>query len=252
MRISKWGRTRIVTLIQWGLMSVAPANGRVVDAVTGIAAAKAVESKITLLGDEDDGFVEVFDPETGEWIEICIFTGFPTDLLYPEKPESDAGITLEDVIITVAGIFIPAVVITEAIVDVSNGDYVGAGLSVVGMVPVIGDAAKVSGKALREVSRDSERAARRAAERETGMGKHGTRRSDDKPYRCGSQNPETAGDRGTREVFVDPSSGGRVAHDANGHNFGPDVIVPPHYNGYTPSGETRHFYPSNHDPRTNR
>jgi RHS repeat-associated protein len=101
-----------------------------------------------------------------------------------------------------------------------------------------------------EITHGSERAARRAAEREAGMGKHGSRTSVDEPYNPGSQNP--SGPRGTRERTRSDDTGSIVARDDNGHNF-PGEPVPPHYNVNHPNGkETRHYYPRDHDPRTNR
>jgi RHS repeat-associated protein len=101
----------------------------------------------------------------------------------------------------------------------------------------------------------SERAARRAAMREAGIGKHGPRVVAQVPEREGSQAPH--GERGMRTEIRDPTNPNAptVHHDPWGHHY-PDKkeVIPPHwgvdYKDDRPT--THHVYPSTHDPRTNR
>ncbi len=102
----------------------------------------------------------------------------------------------------------------------------------------------------RKVPHPSKRAARRAAEREAGMGKHGRREVlPDQPLRPGSQAP--TGPRGTRTEVRSPETGRTVHHDPYGHKSG---NIDPHYgvNGPGVEGTTHHTYPTSHDPRLNR
>jgi RHS repeat-associated protein len=115
------------------------------------------------------------------------------------------------------------------------------------------DNALAAGEAAgRTVHHDSMRAARRAAEREAGMGKHGGREQlpDQKPHKH-SQSPE--GDPGIRTEVRSTDTGRVVHHDPYGH--GPAKgNYPPHYGVEGPgiSGTTHHTYPSKHDQSTNR
>ncbi len=102
------------------------------------------------------------------------------------------------------------------------------------------------------VEHSSERAARRAAEREAGMGRHGDReRLPNEPLAPGSQSPE--GDPGERTIIRYPGTGRSVHHDRYGHRFPDGDTIPPHYGVDSPEGgTTHHTYPSDHDPGTNR
>jgi RHS repeat-associated protein len=98
------------------------------------------------------------------------------------------------------------------------------------------------------VEHPSERAARRAAEREAGMGKHGGRTEPRVvELRPGSRSPH--GDPGVRTEVTSTDTGRTVHHDPCGHA---DGSIPPHYGVDTPGGTTHHTYPSTHDPSTNR
>ncbi len=101
----------------------------------------------------------------------------------------------------------------------------------------------------RIVEHPSQRAARRAAEREGGMGRHGLREDSEVPLRPGSQAP--SGPRGVRPEARSPESGRTVHHDPYGHR---DGNIPPHYGVEGPGidGTTHHTYPTTHDPMTNR
>ena len=98
------------------------------------------------------------------------------------------------------------------------------------------------------VSHPSQRAARRAAERQAGMGRHGGREQlPDQPLRPGSRSPQ--GDPGVRTETRSTDTGRTVHHDPYGHR---DGSIPPHYGVDGPDGTTHHTYPTSHDPRTNR
>lgn len=114
---------------------------------------------------------------------------------------------------------------------------------------LIGALSKGSAGAAKLVAHPSQRAARRAAEREAGMGKHGAREAlpDQKPH-PGSQSPQ--GDPGVRTEARSTDTGNIVHHDASGHR---DGNIPPHYGVDSPGKPTTHHtYPSDHDPSTNR
>ncbi|MGC4070548.1 MAG: RHS repeat-associated core domain-containing protein [Polyangiaceae bacterium] len=101
----------------------------------------------------------------------------------------------------------------------------------------------------------SKRAARRAAERDAGMGRHGGRRRlPDQELHPGSQAPQ--GPRGVRTETESTDTGRVVHHDPYGNNFpdDPSQTVGPHYGVEGPGidGTIHHTYPSEHDPRTNR
>ena len=94
----------------------------------------------------------------------------------------------------------------------------------------------------------SQRAARRAAEREAGMGRHGGReRLPDQPLRPGSRSPH--GDPGVRTEVRSTDTGRTVHHDPYGHRAD---SIPPHYGVDGPSGTTHHTYPTRHNPLNNR
>ena len=119
----------------------------------------------------------------------------------------------------------------------------GAGDTVRAITRKADDAGKI-------IHHPSERAARRAAERESGMGKHGGREQlPDQKLRPGSQAPQ--GDPGVRTEVRSTDTGRVVHHDPYGHR---DGNIPPHYGVSGPgvNGTTHHTYPSQHDPSTNR
>lgn len=94
----------------------------------------------------------------------------------------------------------------------------------------------------------SQKAARRAAERQAGMGKHGGRKQlPDQPSRPGSKEPQ--GDPGVRTEVSSIDTGRTVHHDPYGHK---KDNIPPHYGVDTPGGTTHHTYPSTHNPQNNR
>ena len=98
----------------------------------------------------------------------------------------------------------------------------------------------------------SQSAARRAARREAGMGKHGgVEQLPDQPLRPGSQAP--TGPRGTRTEVQSTDTGDIVHHDPYGTRYQDGSVTPPHY-GVERDGQPtiHHTYPSPHDPRTNR
>ena len=116
--------------------------------------------------------------------------------------------------------------------------------------PIGGEKPSGGGSEPRVVQHPSEWAARRAAEREAGMGKHGIREAlPDEPLRPGSQAP--TGDPGVRTQIRSPRTGRTVHHDPYGHKSG---NIPPHYGVEGPGvqGTTHHTYPTTHDPRSNR
>jgi hypothetical protein len=105
------------------------------------------------------------------------------------------------------------------------------------------------------IPHDTERQARRAAERDAGVGRHGPREERTEPYNEGSQAP--TGERGRRRVTdntSDPPGRRRsVEHDEYGHRFPDGSTIPPHYGARTPGQPTRHHtYPSRHNPQNNR
>lgn len=105
------------------------------------------------------------------------------------------------------------------------------------------------------IPHDTERQARRAAERDAGMGRHGPREERVEDYKPGSRSP--AGDPGRRRVTEnssDPPGRRRsVEHDRYGHRFPDGSTIPPHYGSRTPGQPTRHHtYPSPHNPQNNR
>ena len=98
------------------------------------------------------------------------------------------------------------------------------------------------------MEKGSEREARRAAEREAGMGKHGGREQlPDQPSRPGSRAPQ--GDPGVRTEVRSTDTGLTVHHDPYGHL---DGNIPPHYGVDSPTGTTHFTYPSNNNPLLNR
>jgi RHS repeat-associated protein len=113
--------------------------------------------------------------------------------------------------------------------------------------------ADAAGGKPRIVEHPSERAARRAAERAAGMGRHGTREPlPDQPLAPGSQAP--TGPRGVRTEARSPDTGRVIHQDPYGHSLPDGEVIPPHYGVEGPGleGTTHHTYPSRHDPRTNR
>ena len=107
-----------------------------------------------------------------------------------------------------------------------------------------------------DVHHPSEGAAKRAAEREAGMGKHGGREKlPDEKLKTGSQAPE--GDPGVRTSVRSTDTGDVVHHDPYGHKFPDGPNIKPHY-GVNPEGgkqtETHHTYDrkDGHDPENNR
>jgi RHS repeat-associated protein len=117
-------------------------------------------------------------------------------------------------------------------------------------------AAESEGAAARpkETPHPSQRAARRAAEREGGMGKHGERVTETKKLNGNSRAPE--GPPGVRTEQFDPASKRTVHHDPYGNHYPdkPSSDVGPHYGVEGPGLDetSHHTYPSNHDPSTNR
>ncbi len=98
------------------------------------------------------------------------------------------------------------------------------------------------------IKHPSKKAARRAAQRDSGMGKHGGREIlPDKPSRPGSKAPQ--GDPGVRTETRSTDTGKVVHHDPYGHK---DGNIPPHYGVDSPSGTIHHTYPTTHDPQNNR
>jgi len=106
------------------------------------------------------------------------------------------------------------------------------------------------------VAHPSEAAAKRAAERQAGMGKHGGREIlPPEPLAAGSRSPQ--GPIGEHTSVRSTDTGGIVHHDPFGHLIvdkdGSTTIIPPHFGVELPGQPTvHHTYPTNHDPRTNR
>lgn len=100
------------------------------------------------------------------------------------------------------------------------------------------------------IEHGSQRAARRAADRDAGMGKHGGR--EQLPaLRPGFQ--ATEGPRGVRTETRSTDTGNTVHHDPNGTRYNDGTATPPHYGVDTPGQPTRHHtYPTDHNPKTNR
>ena len=117
----------------------------------------------------------------------------------------------------------------------------------------VGEVIEGTARETGEIAHHSSRsAARRAARREAGMGKHGgVEQLPDQPLRPGSQAP--TGPRGTRTEVQSTDTGDIVHHDPYGTRYQDGSVTPPHY-GVDRDGQptTHHTYPSPHDPRTNR
>lgn len=96
----------------------------------------------------------------------------------------------------------------------------------------------------------SKRAARKAAQREAGMGIHGE--SEELPetkFSLGSRPSDQQA--GNRQTTRSVDTGGVVHHDPWGHLYSDGSTMNPHYGAETSSGTTHHTYPSAHDPATN-
>jgi hypothetical protein len=108
------------------------------------------------------------------------------------------------------------------------------------------------------VGHPSQPAARRAADRDAGMGVHGGREElPDQPLRAGSQSP--TGERGVRTETKSTDTGDVVHHDPYGTRYDDGTVTPPHYGvDRNPAGPragepaVHHTYPSDHDPTNNR
>jgi RHS repeat-associated protein len=102
----------------------------------------------------------------------------------------------------------------------------------------------------------SKAAARRAADREAGIGKHGQREPlPPEPLRPLSRSP--TGEPGMRESWTNPERPPHdrptVHNDPYGHRFGDGSTIAPHYQVDHPTRPTVHFtYPSAHNPQLNR
>jgi RHS repeat-associated protein len=101
-----------------------------------------------------------------------------------------------------------------------------------------------------------ESAARRAADRYAGWGKHGTRppAEEEAFHDVNSRSKSPQGSPGTRTVWRDPKTGVEMHHDPYG-NYYPetDTGVGPHYGVKREGQPVKHFpYRSKHNPRTNR
>lgn len=98
------------------------------------------------------------------------------------------------------------------------------------------------------VEHDTDRQAKRAADREAGIGKHGAREPiPDEGLREGSQAGQ--GDPGTRTSYRNPENGAVVHNDPYGHDYGDGNTIGPHW-GVTPPPQpgvktktTHHTYP---------
>jgi len=98
------------------------------------------------------------------------------------------------------------------------------------------------------IEHPSQKAARKAAQREAGMGKHGRRKKlPNKPLRPGSRSPQ--GDPGVRTEVQSADTGKIVHHDPYGHKVD---NIGPHYGVDGPNGTTHHTYPTTHNPQWNR
>jgi RHS repeat-associated protein len=132
---------------------------------------------------------------------------------------------------------------------VTNG--VAAGAASTQTMKMAVDAAESEGQPL-IIRHPSERAARRAAERDAGMGRHGAREALPAEKNApGSQAPQ--GDPGVRTGSRSTDTGGTVHHDQNGHRFPDGQTIDPHYNSQYPGQPVQHHtYPTTHNPSTNR
>lgn len=94
----------------------------------------------------------------------------------------------------------------------------------------------------------SERAARRAAYRDAGIGKHGGKTPLDEYLNSGSKHPY-GGNKQSRNSWLS-EKGNKVAHDKYGHKSNP--TAKPHYNVYFKDGRDYHYYyPTDYDPSIN-
>jgi hypothetical protein len=107
------------------------------------------------------------------------------------------------------------------------------------------------GKNLNEAHKfyNSERAARRAAFRDAGIGKHGGCEYVPREFNEGSRHAYK-GTKQVRQRWKSIDTGKVVAHDRYGHKSNP--FAGPHYNVYSRHGSTHYYYPSRHNPLTNR
>ncbi|WP_341963521.1 DNRLRE domain-containing protein (plasmid) [Planococcus maritimus] len=99
---------------------------------------------------------------------------------------------------------------------------------------------------------NSKRAAKRAAFRDAGIGKHGSFKRKNITLNKGSRHPHGPSSQ-VRKQWVS-SKGHVVAHDRYGHLKGEGgKTVGPHFNVYFKDGRNKHYYyKSKHDPRTNK
>ncbi len=91
---------------------------------------------------------------------------------------------------------------------------------------------------------ETERAARRAAFRDAGIGKNGARIASEEEFKVGSRN--SRGKTEPRKVWKSPDTKKTVAHDKYGHK---NPLQSPHYNVYDTTGRSTHYYyPSKYLP----
>lgn len=97
----------------------------------------------------------------------------------------------------------------------------------------------------------SKRAARRAAFREAGIGKHGQSKYISGKYlNKGSRHP-FKGSKQIRHTWKSPRTGRRIVHDKWGHNG--NTFAHSHYGMYDIDGsEIRYYYPTRWNPLNNR
>ncbi|MCF2946471.1 polymorphic toxin-type HINT domain-containing protein, partial [Paenibacillus tarimensis] len=94
----------------------------------------------------------------------------------------------------------------------------------------------------------TERAAKRAAYRDAGIGKHGKRKPVHEQLNPGSRHPHKSSNQ-TRDAWLS-EKGHKVAHDRYGHK---DPFDTPHFNVYFKDGRNYHYYyPSSYNPSRNK
>ena len=135
-----------------------------------------------------------------------------------------------------------ALIVLESALEIAGRKVKGIGKFGAG-VESIAESGRV------DILHPTEKAARRAAYRHAGMGKHGGRvQLPNQRLKKGSQSP--IGEPGVRTEVRSTRTGKVVHYDPYGHK---KDNVPPHYGvNISESKTTHHIYPSTHNPQNNR
>jgi hypothetical protein len=131
---------------------------------------------------------------------------------------------------------------------VMEGNWVEAGVSAAAMVPILGNAVAVRRSLVRaaDAVHSTERVARRAAQQASGIGRGAKLTATLEELRPGSRSPHGA--PGHRVVLTDPETGRSFSLDPFGHRYN-GGFDGPHYNDMYGN---HHYFPSPHNPMTNR